>query len=220
MVYTSCTSYTLVYLAHLIWRRTPPREVAGGGTEPSEGGGMSDPMISVRGLEKSYGSPAVLHGVDLEVRRGEILALLGPNGAGKTTTVNILTTLVKPDGGTARVEGVDVVRHPRAARARIALTGQYASVDLFQTGEENLAMMARLAHLPRADVRTRPAVLLGRFGLTGAPRRPGPPPRARAHVPRRHAAAAGPADQPRVEAAGPRARRADDGPRPARAQRA
>lgn len=132
---------------------------------------MSDPMISIRGLEKSYGSTTVLRGIDLDVRQGEIFALLGPNGAGKTTTVNILTTLVKPAAGTARVAGVDVVRDPRAARARIALTGQYASVDEFQTGEENLAMMARLAHLPRAEVRARTAELLERFGLTGAARR-------------------------------------------------
>ncbi|WP_277207670.1 ATP-binding cassette domain-containing protein [Isoptericola croceus] len=129
---------------------------------------MNDPMIEVRGLRKAYGRHEVLRGVDLDVRRGEIFALLGPNGAGKTTTVNILTTLVRPDGGTATVAGIDVVRHPGAVRRRIALTGQYASVDEFQTGEENLVMMADLAHLPHRSVRRRAHELLDRFGLTDA----------------------------------------------------
>ncbi|GAA3212322.1 ATP-binding cassette domain-containing protein [Oerskovia jenensis] len=132
---------------------------------------MPDPMIDVRGLTKAYGSHAVLQGVDLTVRRGEIYALLGPNGAGKTTAVNILTTLVRPDAGTASIAGHDVVRQAARVREVIALTGQYASVDGFQTGEENLAMMATLAHLPRAVVATRTAALLDRFDLTGAARR-------------------------------------------------
>ncbi|MCK9795171.1 ATP-binding cassette domain-containing protein [Isoptericola sp. 4D.3] len=132
---------------------------------------MNDPMIAVRGLRKSYGRTAVLRGVDLTVRRGEIFALLGPNGAGKTTTVNILTTLVHPDGGSATIAGADVVKNPGAVRRSIALTGQYASVDEFQTGEENLVMMADLAHLPRSAVRRRAAELLARFDLTDAARR-------------------------------------------------
>ncbi|MHA7132344.1 ATP-binding cassette domain-containing protein [Oerskovia turbata] len=132
---------------------------------------MPDPMIDVRGLTKSYGSHAVLRGVDLTVRRGEIFALLGPNGAGKTTAVNILTTLVRPDAGTAVIAGHDVVRQAAKVREAIALTGQYASVDGFQTGEENLAMMATLAHLPRASVRARTAELLARFDLSDAARR-------------------------------------------------
>lgn len=132
---------------------------------------MNDPMIAVRGLRKAYGRTDVLRGVDLTVRRGEIFALLGPNGAGKTTTVNILTTLVRPDGGTATIAGADVVRDPAAVRRSIALTGQYASVDEFQTGEENLVMMADLAHLPRRIVRRRAAELLERFDLTDAGRR-------------------------------------------------
>ncbi|MFF2622657.1 ATP-binding cassette domain-containing protein [Oerskovia jenensis] len=132
---------------------------------------MPDPMIDVRGLTKAYGSHAVLQGVDLNVRRGEIYALLGPNGAGKTTAVNILTTLVRPDAGTASIAGHDVVRQAARVREVIALTGQYASVDGFQTGEENLAMMATLAHLPRAVVAARTAALLERFDLTGAARR-------------------------------------------------
>ncbi|MFE4465694.1 ATP-binding cassette domain-containing protein [Oerskovia sp. NPDC056781] len=132
---------------------------------------MPDPMIDVRGLTKAYGSHAVLQGVDLTVRRGEIYALLGPNGAGKTTAVNILTTLVRPDSGTASIAGHDVVRQAARVREVIALTGQYASVDGFQTGEENLAMMATLAHLPRAVVADRTAALLDRFDLTDAARR-------------------------------------------------
>ncbi|CPU66262.1 daunorubicin resistance ABC transporter ATP-binding subunit [Mycobacteroides abscessus] len=102
------------------------------------------------------------------MRRGEIFALLGPNGAGKTTTVNILTTLVRPDGGTARVAGADVVHDAARVRETIALTGQYASVDEFQTGRENLVMMGELAHLSRRAVRPRAAALLERFDLTDA----------------------------------------------------
>ncbi|WP_144680857.1 ATP-binding cassette domain-containing protein [Cellulosimicrobium sp. TH-20] len=129
---------------------------------------MTGPMIAAQGLEKSYGDHAVLRGVDLTVRRGEIFALLGPNGAGKTTTVNILTTLVRPDGGTARVAGADVVHDAARVRETIALTGQYASVDEFQTGRENLVMMGELAHLPRRAVRPRAAALLERFDLADA----------------------------------------------------
>ncbi|MBE7699509.1 ATP-binding cassette domain-containing protein [Oerskovia sp. Sa1BUA8] len=132
---------------------------------------MSDPMIDVRGLTRSYGDHAVLRGVDLSVRRGEIFALLGPNGAGKTTAVNVLTTLVRPDAGTVTIAGHDVVRQAARVREVIALTGQYASVDEFQTGEENLAMMATLAHLPRSTVKARTAALLDRFDLTDAARR-------------------------------------------------
>ncbi len=129
---------------------------------------MTEPMIAVQGLEKSYGDHAVLRGVDLTVRRGEIFALLGPNGAGKTTAVNILTTLVKPDGGRATVAGADVVRDAARVRDVIALTGQYASVDDFQTGAENLVMMGNLAHLPARAVRARAVELLERFDLADA----------------------------------------------------
>ncbi|WP_407319374.1 ATP-binding cassette domain-containing protein [Isoptericola halotolerans] len=132
---------------------------------------MNDPMIEVRGLRKAYGQHQVLRDVDLDVRRGEIFALLGPNGAGKTTTVNILTTLVRPDGGTAVIAGADVVRQATTVRRSISLTGQYASVDEFQTGEENLVMMADLAHLPRRAVRRRAAEVLERFDLVDAARR-------------------------------------------------
>jgi ABC-2 type transport system ATP-binding protein len=122
-------------------------------------------IIVTRGLRKSYRAHTVLDGVDLTVHRGEICALLGPNGAGKTTTVNILTTLVKPDSGTASIAGYDVVREPSRARAALSLTGQFAAVDPFQTGVENLAMMARLSHLGRRDASRRITVLLERFDL-------------------------------------------------------
>jgi ABC-2 type transport system ATP-binding protein len=125
----------------------------------------SDQMIVTRGLRKSFRGTVVLEGLDLEVCRGEIFALLGPNGAGKTTTVNILTTLLKPDGGRAFIAGIDVVQNPAAARATLSLTGQFAAVDPFQSGAENLAMMARLAHLGRRASRNRVSQLLAQFDL-------------------------------------------------------
>jgi ABC-type multidrug transport system, ATPase component len=128
-------------------------------------------MIAVRGLRKAYGSHPVLDGVDISVPRGNIFALLGPNGAGKTTAVNVLSTLVRPDAGEVVIGGIDVLRDPVATRRVIALTGQYASVDGFQTGEENLVMMGRLAHLGARGARRRAAELLGRFGLEEAARR-------------------------------------------------
>src|SRR6478735_1791539 len=133
---------------------------------------MTAPIIDVHGLCKSYGEVTVLDGLDLEVARGEVVALLGPNGAGKTTTVRILSTLLRPDAGTVTVAGYDVVRSPGAVRAAISLTGQYAAVDELLTGEENLRLMARLAHLGRAEARSRPAALLELFDLTAAARRP------------------------------------------------
>ncbi|MFB2597901.1 ATP-binding cassette domain-containing protein [Herbiconiux sp. P17] len=128
----------------------------------------TDPVIEVAGLAKSYGSHAVLRGVDFAVAPGEIFALLGPNGAGKTTTVNILTTLVPADRGTATIGGIDVAKHPERVRRVISLTGQYASVDEFQTGRENLLMMSRLAHLGSRAARRRTDELLGQFDLTDA----------------------------------------------------
>ena len=128
-------------------------------------------MIRISGLTKAFGKHAVLAGVDLDVRPGEIVALLGPNGAGKTTLVNILTTLLVPDGGSATVDGFDVVTHPAEVRRRISVTGQSAAVDGLLTGEENLRMMARLSGLPRADTRVRTAELLARFDLADAARK-------------------------------------------------
>src|SRR6478752_7626573 len=130
------------------------------------------PAVSVSGLVKSYGSVQALVGVDLEVAHGTVLGLLGPNGAGKTTIIRILTTLLKPDAGTARVDGLDVVRDAAALRQRIGLAGQYAAVDENLTGLENLTMVGRLYGQPRAAAKRRGSELLERFELTDAARRP------------------------------------------------
>jgi ABC-2 type transport system ATP-binding protein len=107
----------------------------------------------------------VLDGVDLDVAPGSVFSLLGPNGAGKTTTVNILSTLVSPDSGTAAVAGHDLATDPDGIRAAIGLTGQFSAVDNLLTGEENLLLMADLCHLPRREGRRRAAELLDRFDL-------------------------------------------------------
>jgi ABC-2 type transport system ATP-binding protein len=132
---------------------------------------MPASVIEVSGLTKSYGSHHVLKGVSFEVASGQIFAMLGPNGAGKTTTISILTTLLRPDSGTVRVAGTDVLAEPKQTRGSISLTGQFASVDAFQTGRENLAMMCRLAHLSRRQAVQRSAELLDQFGLTDAANR-------------------------------------------------
>ncbi len=131
-----------------------------------------DNAIVVEGLRKSYGKLSVLEGIDFSVRRGSVFGLLGPNGAGKTTTVRILSTLLKPDGGRISVNGHDVVTDAHKVRASIGLTGQYAAVDEYLTGEENLLMMGRLYRLSVADTRRRTAELLEQFGLVDAARRP------------------------------------------------
>jgi ABC-2 type transport system ATP-binding protein len=128
--------------------------------------------ISVSGLEKSYGTVRALVGVHLEVAAGTVLGLLGPNGAGKTTIVRILTTLLKPDGGTARVAGLDVVRDAAELREQIGLAGQYAAVDENLTGLENLTMVGRLYGESRATAKQRGRELLERFELLDATRRP------------------------------------------------
>ena len=133
---------------------------------------MNTPAIEVRGLRKSYGEKVVLDDVDLTVGAGTVTALLGPNGAGKTTTVHILSTLVRPDGGTAFVNGCDVVRDPDGVRAAIGLTGQFSAVDNLLTGEENLLLMARLRHLGAKRSKTRVAELLEQFDLVEAARKP------------------------------------------------
>ncbi|MEA2286703.1 MAG: type transport system ATP-binding protein [Solirubrobacteraceae bacterium] len=133
---------------------------------------MNDHAILVEGLEKSYGSVQALRGVDFAAPTGTVLGLLGPNGAGKTTAVRILATLLKPDAGTARVAGLDAVRHAAALRAKIGLAGQYAAIDENLTGYENLVMVGRLYHLPRAEARARANELLERFDLTEAAKRP------------------------------------------------
>lgn len=129
---------------------------------------MTTPAITVRGLRKSFGSQTVIDGLDFTVPRGEIFALLGPNGAGKTTAINILTTLVASDSGTAQVSGFDVATDPTEVRRRISLTGQAAAVDDALSATENLVMFGRLSGLGRSDARQRSAELLDRFGLTDA----------------------------------------------------
>ncbi len=124
------------------------------------------------GLVKTYGSVRALDGLDLAVPEGSVLALLGPNGAGKTTAVRVLTTLLLPDSGRAEVAGIDVLRRPREVRALIGLSGQYAAVDEYLTGYENLDMIARLYHLGRGPSRTRARELLAQFDLEDAADRP------------------------------------------------
>ncbi|EQM75748.1 ABC transporter ATP-binding protein [Microbacterium maritypicum] len=127
---------------------------------------MTNPAISVRGIEKSYKNLHVLRGVDFEVEKGSIFALLGSNGAGKTTMVRILSTLLKADAGTATVQGVDVASDPVGVRERISLTGQFAAVDEILTGRENLVLVAKLRHLP--DAGKVADDLLATFRLTDA----------------------------------------------------
>jgi ABC-2 type transport system ATP-binding protein len=124
--------------------------------------------IEVEGLRKTYGKVRALDGVDLEAPAGEVLGVLGPNGAGKTTAVRILTTLVAPDGGSARVAGLDVQRDAARVRANIGLAGQYAAVDEILTGHENLEMIGRLYRMPAARARARATELLEQFALTDA----------------------------------------------------
>ncbi|GAA1523355.1 daunorubicin resistance ABC transporter ATP-binding subunit [Agromyces terreus] len=124
--------------------------------------------IDARGLRKRFGPADVLTGLDLAVPAGTIFALLGPNGAGKTTTINILTTLVHPDEGTARIAGHDVVADPEAVKRRISLTGQSAAVDEVLTGAENLVMFGRLSGLSARGARRRADELLRRFELSDA----------------------------------------------------
>ncbi|MEW9551945.1 ABC transporter ATP-binding protein [Nonomuraea sp. NPDC050783] len=127
---------------------------------------QQSPAIQVHGLEKSYKDLHVLRGVSFEVARGSIFALLGSNGAGKTTAVKILSTLLKPDAGTARVNGFDVATQAADVRESISLTGQFAAVDEILSGRENLVLVARLRHLK--DPGGVADDLLRRFSLTEA----------------------------------------------------
>ncbi|WP_421724617.1 ATP-binding cassette domain-containing protein [Bauldia sp.] len=124
--------------------------------------------IETAGLVKTFGSNRAVDGIDLVVPRGAVYGLLGPNGAGKTTTVRVLATLLKPDGGSARVLGLDVARDANAVRERISLTGQFASVDEELSGFENLVLLARLLGLSRRRARDRATELLDAFSLSEA----------------------------------------------------
>jgi ABC-2 type transport system ATP-binding protein len=126
---------------------------------------MSSSAIAVSGLRKTFGDKVVLDGIDLDVRAGTVFSLLGPNGAGKTTMVNVLTTLMKADGGTVRVAGHDIATEAKAVRAQIGVTGQFAAVDELLTGQENLQLMVDLSRLPAKDGRRVVADLLERFDL-------------------------------------------------------
>jgi oleandomycin transport system ATP-binding protein len=124
--------------------------------------------VEAEGLQKRFGETRALDGVSLVARTGTVLGVLGPNGAGKTTAVRILATLTKPDGGSARVGGHDVVSEAHMVRQLIGLTGQYAGVDEMLTGTENLLMIGRLLGMSRPDAKARARELLERFGLTDA----------------------------------------------------
>ena len=130
------------------------------------------PAIEARGLVKVYGARPALDGIDLTIRRGQVFGFLGPNGAGKTTTIRILATLTRPDGGTARVLGLDVTSERNAIRTRVAVTGQFASLDDDLTGYENLVVFGRLRGLSRLASRRRADELLTAFDLGGAAGRP------------------------------------------------
>ena len=129
---------------------------------------MASPIIRTEQLVKHFGEVQALKGVDLEVHRGTVLGLLGPNGAGKTTAVRVLTTLLQPTSGRAEVDGLDVVRDAEELRFRIGLAGQSAAVDENLTGFENLELVGRLYHLPKAEARRRAGEVLERFGLSEA----------------------------------------------------
>ncbi|CAL9512823.1 Daunorubicin_doxorubicin resistance ATP-binding protein DrrA [Streptomyces sp. enrichment culture] len=128
--------------------------------------------IHAEGLVKTFGRVRALDGVDLDVPQGTVLGLLGPNGAGKTTAVRCLTTLLRPDGGTAVVAGLDVLRQPDAVRRSIGLSGQFAAVDEYLTGRENLQMVGRLYQMPGRAAKRRAAELLEQFHLADAADRP------------------------------------------------
>jgi ABC-2 type transport system ATP-binding protein len=129
---------------------------------------MASPIIRTEQLVKHFGEVEALKGVDLEVYKGTVFGLLGPNGAGKTTAVRILTTLLAPTRGKAEVDGLDVVRDAEELRFRIGLAGQSAAVDENLTGLENLELVGRLYHLPKAEARRRGGEVLERFGLSDA----------------------------------------------------
>ena len=129
---------------------------------------MTRMMIEAHDLHKHYGQTHALRGLDLDAKEGTILGVLGPNGAGKTTAVRILTTLIRPDSGSASVAGIDVLAHPGEVRAQMGVAGQYAALDEVLTGRENLEMVGRLYRMPSADVKARTRELLDAFDMTEA----------------------------------------------------
>src|SRR3954452_22395614 len=129
-------------------------------------------MITATGLRRSFGDHVVLDGIDLDVPRGTVFSLLGANGAGKTTTVKILSTLIRADGGSARVAGHDVATEPDAVRAAIGVTGQFSAVATLLSGRENLRLMADLHHLGRRTGARRAVELLEQFDLVEAADKP------------------------------------------------
>ncbi|HUH06780.1 MAG TPA: ATP-binding cassette domain-containing protein [Egibacteraceae bacterium] len=134
---------------------------------------MVEPIVRVSGLSKTFGAAVkALDNVSLEFEAGIIFGLLGPNGAGKTTLIRVLATLLRPDSGAAEVAGIDVLKDPAAVRSRIGLAGQYAAVDGYQSGRENVEMVGRLYGLPRAEARRRADDVLEAIGLSDAADRP------------------------------------------------
>ena len=131
----------------------------------------SEPAIVAEGLVKCFGDVEAVRGVSFQVPEGKVLGLLGPNGAGKTTVVRMLTTLARPDGGTARVLGLDVREQAQQVRDIIGLAGQYAAIDENLTGRENLRLVGKLTHLPQAEIGARADALLERFALSHAANR-------------------------------------------------
>src|SRR5688500_6307766 len=128
----------------------------------------TQPVISTRGLVKRFSDINAVAGIDLLVSPGGVYGFLGPNGAGKTTTIRMLATLLKPDGGSAKVLGHDIVSEGKQVRRRVSLTGQFASVDEDLTGVENLILLARLLGLARTPAKARANELLDAFGLADA----------------------------------------------------
>ncbi|MGW7005426.1 ATP-binding cassette domain-containing protein [Streptomyces sp. NPDC054933] len=128
--------------------------------------------IYAEGLVKTFGDVRALDGVDLDVPEGTVLGLLGPNGAGKTTAVRVLTTLLRPDSGRAAVAGIDVLKHPNEVRRSIGLSGQFAAVDEYLTGRENLQMVGQLYQMSSRVAKARAGELLERFNLADAADRP------------------------------------------------